>query len=74
MTATLDGKNVFQCFWSDPKTRVFLVLFWGSVLVCHRPYSMLRTAEGEGSAAVWRTAARCEQSWWKSEKKPPKYP
>ena len=19
----LDGKNVFQCFWSDPKTRVF---------------------------------------------------
>jgi len=35
---------------------------------------MLRTAEGEDSAAVWRTAARCEQSWWKSEKKPPKYP
>ena len=20
---TLDGKNVFQCFWSDPKTCVF---------------------------------------------------
>ena len=20
---TLDGKNAFQCFWSDPKTRVF---------------------------------------------------
>ena len=19
----LDGKNIFQCFWSDPKTRVF---------------------------------------------------
>jgi len=25
-------------------------------------YKLLRTAEGEGSAAVLRTAARCEQS------------
>ena len=24
---TLDGKNAFQCFWSDPKTRVF-ECFW----------------------------------------------
>ena len=31
--------------------------------------SLLRTAEGEGSAAVLRTAARCEQSWWKVKKK-----
>jgi len=33
---------------------------------------MLRTAEGEGNAAVWRTAARCESLDGKSEKKPPK--
>jgi len=45
-----------------------------SLLQAKEVLSMLRTAEGEGSAAVWRTAARCGQSWWKSEKKLPKYP
>ena len=28
----LDGKNVFQCFWSDPKTRVF-ECFWASLCI-----------------------------------------
>ena len=30
VVAILDGKNVFQCFWSDPKTRVF-ECFWVSL-------------------------------------------
>jgi len=38
-----------------------------SLLQDEEVLSMLRTAEGEGSAAVWRTAARCEQSWWKEK-------
>ena len=29
---TLDGKNAFQCFWSDPKTRVF-ECFWVSLCI-----------------------------------------
>jgi len=29
---TLDGKNAFQCFWSDPKTRVF-ECFWASLYI-----------------------------------------
>ena len=28
----LEGKNVFQCFWSDPKTRVF-ECFWVSLCI-----------------------------------------
>ena len=28
--AALDGKNVFQCFWSDPKARAF-ECFWVSL-------------------------------------------
>ena len=29
---SLDGKNVFQCFWSDPQTRVF-ECFWVSLCI-----------------------------------------
>ena len=28
----LDGKNVFQCFWPDPKTRIF-ECFWVSLCI-----------------------------------------
>ena len=31
-TLDLDGKIVFQCFWSDPKTRVF-ECFWVSLCI-----------------------------------------
>ena len=27
MVPGLEGENVFQCFWSDPKTRMFLGVF-----------------------------------------------
>ena len=72
----LDGKNVFQCFWSDPKTLLLSVLFRGSVLfspsatelVCASPSQQrLRRSSDSVAAPSQQRCAHHERSTGQSK-------